>query len=536
MNVLLLYPRFQHESFQTPTRSARDLMGRRAIMPPLGLVTLASYLPADFSLRLVDRNCRAETEEEWEWADVVFLSVMLIQENDYRECVRLAKAHRKPIAVGGPFTHSKREVVIDDGDWVCFGEVESIVEQFVADLRADRRGRVYEGGSKSDLSKSAVPRFDLLGRLNDYTTMAIQFSRGCPFDCEFCDIIEIYGRVPRTKPPAQVLAELTSLKSLGFKGYVAFVDDNFIGNRRLAKAMLRELAVWNRANDYPFKFYTQVTINVADDRELLTGLEEANFLGIFVGIETPDPELLRTTQKPQNIPGDMIAKARTIREHGLHLTAGFVIGFDGEDRSVFETQKAFVAASGIALATLSILHALPNTQLSRRLEREGRLRDRVAGPVAGPMHSMNFLPKGRMTKREYLGHFAELATQLYQPKAYFARVRISLLQMRFHVPARIAFLQYLMHLPLVLRTIFYLGIRENGARRMFWRTLITVIRHNPRALEGFTVDCYNFYYVRKYVPSLVDALHRYVADPPPDAVLDVHVSPDRERRLPGVPA
>ena len=208
MNVLMLYPKFPEQTFWNTARSVKLLWGRKAIMPPLGLLTIASYLPDDFSLRLIDRNVAEESASDWEWADVVFLSVMMAQRDDYRECVANAKLRGKPIAVGGPLTHALPEAASADADWVCFGEAEDIIDRLVDDLRADRRGRQYQGGSATNMERVKLPRFELLPKINDYATMALQFSRGCPFKCEFCDIIEIYGRVPRTKAPAQVCAEL----------------------------------------------------------------------------------------------------------------------------------------------------------------------------------------------------------------------------------------------------------------------------------------------------------------------------------------
>ena len=243
MNVLMLYPKFPEETFWNTARAVKLLWGRKAIMPPLGLLTIASYFPEDFSLRLIDRNVAEESPSDWEWADVVFISLMMAQREDYRACVTQARRRRKPVAVGGPFTHAMPEVACADADWVCFGEAENIMTELIDDLRAGRRGKRYEGGAKTDMTRVKIPRFDLLADVNDYATMALQFSRGCPFRCEFCDIIEIYGRVPRTKTPAQIGAELALLQRLDFRGYIFLVDDNFIGNKKNAKLMLESLSV-----------------------------------------------------------------------------------------------------------------------------------------------------------------------------------------------------------------------------------------------------------------------------------------------------
>src|ERR1043166_4251897 len=212
MNVLMLYPKFPAETFWNTTRSVKLFWRRKAIMPPLGLLTIASYLPADFSVRLHDRNVAEESEADWSWADVVFVSAMIAQRQDYAACIAAAKRHKKPVALGGPLTHALPEMARADADWVCFGEGESILSELVSDIRAERRGKEYEGGSETDMERVRLPRFELLRDINDYVTMAVQFSRGCPFKCEFCDIIEIYGRVPRTKTPQQVCAELVALK------------------------------------------------------------------------------------------------------------------------------------------------------------------------------------------------------------------------------------------------------------------------------------------------------------------------------------
>jgi len=248
-------------------------------------------------LRLVDRNVAEESTSDWEWADVVFLSVMMAQWKDYRECVANAKMRGKPIAVGGPFTHALPEAACADADWVCFGEAESILEQLVGDLRANRRGKQYHGGSATNMELVKIPRFELLPDVNDYATMALQFSRGCPFKCEFCDIIEIYGRVPRTKTPTEICAELAAVERLGFQGYIFLVDDNFIGNKRKAKDMLAELASWNRRHNYPFRYYTEASINLADDDELLERMVQAGFFHVFIGIETRTPSCSRPRRR-----------------------------------------------------------------------------------------------------------------------------------------------------------------------------------------------------------------------------------------------
>jgi radical SAM superfamily enzyme YgiQ (UPF0313 family) len=520
MNVLMLYPKFPEETFWNTARSVKLLWGRKAIMPPLGLLTIASYLPEDFSLRLVDRNVAEESVADWAWADIVFLSVMMAQREDYRECVANAKMRGKPIAVGGPMTHALPEVACADADWVCFGEAESIMEQLVSDLRADRRGQQYQGGSATNMELVKIPRFELLPDVNDYATMALQFSRGCPFKCEFCDIIEIYGRVPRTKKPAQVCDELSAVERLGFKGYIFLVDDNFIGNRRKAKDMLADLALWNHRQNYPFRYYTEASINLADDGELLERMAQAGFFQVFIGIETPDPKLLKTTQKMQNIPGSLLAKLAKIRQHGLHVTAGFIVGFDGEDRSVFEAQRHFIQAAGIGVAMVGLLQAIPHTQLSRRLKAEGRLLERLSSTGNLTVEGINFIPNGEMTKREYLENYRRLVQEIYQPKAYFARTLPALLELKSTVPL-VALCQHgAKLLAVLLKESYYIGLRAQTIRFHFWKALCQILWRRPGALESFVFDCAVFHHLHQHADYVHTELAKYLSAPAPDDVLD----------------
>jgi radical SAM superfamily enzyme YgiQ (UPF0313 family) len=523
MKILLMYPKFPEETFWNAVGSAEVFMRCRGMMPPLGLLTIASYLPPDFELRLIDRNVCEESEADWKWADAIFLSAMLAQGRDYDECVERARARGKPIAVGGPLTHAMPERHLAHADWICFGEAESIMDELVADLRAGRRGKRYQGGNKTNMHAVRIPRFDLVADVGRYTAMAMQFSRGCPFQCEFCDIIEIYGRVPRSKTPAQVTAELDALRKQGFEGYVFMVDDNFIANKRKAKEVLKEIAVWNRKNGHAFAFFTEACINMADDRELLDAMSEAGFLRVFIGIETPDPKLLKTTLKPQNIPGDPLAKLNRIREHGIHITAGFIVGFDGEDRGVFEAQRSFIQASAIAVAIPGLLQAVPGTQLFRRLESEGRLRSEHVSLIT-TMEGLNFVPKGEMTKREYLEQYRRLVREVFAPDAYFKRIVPSVLALRrIHRPTVARLLRR--HFPVFLRQVYHLGVRIRGSRVLYWKALLRVLLKNPDALEAFGHDCFYYYHLNRHADFVHRQLAAYVSSPAPDEMLD-HVIHD----------
>jgi radical SAM superfamily enzyme YgiQ (UPF0313 family) len=436
-----------------------------------------------------------------------------------------AKMRGKPIAVGGPFTHALPEAACADADWVCFGEAETIMAQLVADLRADRRGQRYQGGSATNMELVKVPRFELLSDVNDYATMALQFSRGCPFKCEFCDIIEIYGRVPRTKMPAQICAELAAVERLRFQGYIFWVDDNFIGNKRKAKGMLADLALWNRRHNYPFRYYTEASINLADDDELLEHMLQAGFFHVFIGIETPDPKLLKTTQKMQNVPGNPLAKLARIRQHGLHVTAGFIIGFDGEERGVFEAQRRFIQASGIGVAMVGLLQAIPHTQLSRRLKAEGRLLERLSSTGNHTVEGINFIPKGEMTRREYLENYRELVQEIYKPKAYFARTLPALLELQARVPLAAVRRHGMKLLAVLLKESCYLGLRSKAIRLCFWKALLEILWKRPAALESFVFDCAVFHHLHQHADYVQRELTKYLSTPAPNDVLDAVLAP-----------
>ncbi|HEY7166020.1 MAG TPA: B12-binding domain-containing radical SAM protein [Candidatus Binatia bacterium] len=519
MNILMLYPKFP-ETFWNTARSVKLLWGCKGIMPPLGLLTIASYLPDDFSVRLHDRNIAEEPEADWAWADAVFVSAMVAQREDYSECIAAAKRHGKPIALGGPITHALPGKACADADWICFGEAENIIAELLSDLRADRRGKQYHGGSETNMEVVRVPRFELLPRINDYVTMALQFSRGCPFKCEFCDIIEIYGRVPRTKTPQQVCAELETLTRLGFSGYIFLVDDNFIGNKRKAKAMLSQLAVWNRAHGSPYRYYTEASINLADDDELMKGMFEAGFFHVFIGIETPDPRLLKITQKMQNVPGDPLRKIAAIREHGLLVTAGFIVGFDGEDRSVFELQKQFIQTSGIGIAMIGLLQAIPHTQLWRRLKSEGRLLEALNVNGNLTLEGVNFIPRGEMTKREYLARYGDLVRSVYDPAAYFARTVPALLALKAEgVSSRLGKDIWTV-VRVILKEFYYFGVRSQDLRARFWKGFFKILWQNPAALEAFVFEVSVFHHLHSHAGYVARAVGAYLSSPDSADVLD----------------
>jgi radical SAM superfamily enzyme YgiQ (UPF0313 family) len=524
VRILLISPRHPDQTFWKLDASARRLTGRPATMAPLGLLTVASYLPDEFEVRLVDRNLRLESELDWQWADAVFLSAMLAQQPDYRRCLERARYFGVPVAVGGPYTSAMSERVAAEADWVCIGEAESIMPELVEDLRADRRGRVYEGGNETDMRSVRVPRYELLPNIDDYYVMPVQFSRGCPFQCEFCDIIEIYGRKPRTKTPEQLLAELDVIRALGFSGCIFVVDDNFIGNRKRAGELLEALVSWNAREGRPFFYFTEASINLADHPKLLHAMSLADFLFVFVGIESPDPELMLAAGKTQNAGGDTLERIQRIREGGIHVIAGMIVGFDGERRDVFQQQREFIEASGIGIVLFGLLQALPNTQLWRRLRAEGRLLEEQQVHLNHTVEGMNFIPQTELSKREYLSSLVSTTHELFDAENFFRRIVPALLSLRKQVRAPIR-RDYVRNF---LRLVLELGVLDSTTRRAFWKAFLKVARHNPQALGAFYYDCFHFSHLKEHRAAVESSLLGYLANPSAGDVLDDVIARDPE--------
>ena len=325
-NVLLIYPRFAGGTFWNFAATC-EVFGARYPAAPLGLITVAALLPSAWAMRLVDRNTEELSDGDLAWADLVMTGGMLPQQHDTLEIIDICRAAGKPVVVGGPGVTSSPHIY-ERADFRVLGEAESIIDKFIAAWEAGAREGVFEAEKfQADVTKNPIPRFDLL-KFDHYLHVGVQFSRGCPFTCEFCDIIELYGRVPRAKTNAQMLAELEALYRLGYRGHVDFVDDNLIGNKKAVRSFLLDLRTWLDEHDYPFEFTTEASVNLADDTNLLRVMNEANFVGVFVGIESPDPETLIMAKKKQNTRRSLVESIHKIYAAGLFVHAGFIVGFD----------------------------------------------------------------------------------------------------------------------------------------------------------------------------------------------------------------
>ncbi|MFS8839333.1 B12-binding domain-containing radical SAM protein [Synechococcus sp. R6-5] len=487
MKALLLYPRFP-QSFWSYNRTI-EMVGLKALMPPLGLITVAALLPQHWEIRFVDRNVADETEADWQWCDLVILSAMLVQKQDFHALIRKAVQLGKKVAVGGPYPTSVPQDALESGaHYLVLDEGEVTIPAFVKALEAGQESGIFRAAEKPDVTQSPLPRFDLL-RMDQYFMMSVQFSRGCPFNCEFCDIISLYGRKPRTKEPSQMLAELQALYDLGWRGSVFVVDDNFIGNQRNVKRFLRELIPWSQKRNYPFTFMTEASVNLAEDEELMRLMVEAGFYAVFLGIETPDQDSLQMTQKLQNTRHPLVEACRKINDAGLLIYAGFILGFDGERPGAGERIQAFVEQTGIPQPMLGILQALPNTQLWNRLKKEERLLEGIGVTEFGDQNTlMNFIPTRSLSEiaREYLESF----WKLYDPARYLSRCLQQCLNIGIKDGRR-----QMMKLPLrkgihlLLQLIWRQGILHPEIRAQFWRQLWTIWRQKPSLLNLYLGLC-----------------------------------------------
>ncbi|WP_024516933.1 B12-binding domain-containing radical SAM protein [Bradyrhizobium sp. Tv2a-2] len=421
-NVLMLYPLFVAESFWSFAESCK-LMGVRRPAAPLGLITVAGMLPKSWTVRLVDCNTASIADDDFAWADLVFTGGMLPQQAHTLQLIELCRSRNKPVVVGGPDPTSSPHIYAA-ADFQVLGEAEGVIDEFIESWERGARSGVFTAAKfQADVTKTPVPRFDLL-KFEDYLYLGVQYSRGCPFTCEFCDIIELYGRVPRTKTASQVLAELDTLYEMGYRGHLDFVDDNFIGNKKSLRLFLPELAAWQRAHDYPFELSTEASVNLADDPELLEMMAAANFFCIFVGIESPDPATLVAMKKKQNTRRNIAESIHKIYSAGMFVTAGFIVGFDSETVSIADAMIEFIEEAAIPICMVGLLYALPNTQLTRRLDREGRLHVNhdFAATSGGDQCStgINFDPARPL--RDILTDYRKILESVYDPASYANRL------------------------------------------------------------------------------------------------------------------
>jgi radical SAM superfamily enzyme YgiQ (UPF0313 family) len=460
MNALLVYPQFPETYWSF--KHALSIEGKRAAQPPLGLMTIAALLPGSWGKRLIDTNVERLKDADLAWADVVLLSGMQVQQEHLASIVERCRVRGLRTVVGGPIASSMSAVELK-ADHVVIGEAEDLIGTLSRDLELGVARHVYEARERPEMERSPMPDLSLI-KMNRYSTMTVQYSRGCPFDCEFCDIIEIYGRRPRTKAVRQVLAELDQLYRAGWRAAVFVVDDNFIGNKKRAKELLTAMAEWGRAHEYPFRFCTEASLNLADDPELLQLMKDARFTSVFLGIETPDESSLIANHKLQNTRRDLLKSIEMIQQYGIEVMGGFILGFDTDREDVFDRMVDFIQQSAIPVAMVGLLQAMPGTQLFRRMWKEGRILD--AGDGNNTDCKLNFLP--RMDAARLVEGYRSVLNRIYSCDAYYERVKLLLSRFPSRSKQRLSYA----NMRAMVSSIIRQGVLSRG-RLSYWRFVLT---------------------------------------------------------------
>jgi radical SAM superfamily enzyme YgiQ (UPF0313 family) len=468
IRALLVWPKIP-DSFWTFS-GMLELLPEKAVMPPLGLITLAALCPAEWTLRLIDEAVEDLTDGDLLWADLVVVGGMIVQEAGVQEVLARARRLDRRTVVGGPYASGQPARMLAIADHVVVGEPDEVFHEIARDLEEGSARRLYEITEKPDVTKTPPPRFDLL-RLERYATMAIQFSRGCPFQCEFCDIIILYGRKPRTKLPQQMLAELDKLLSLGWKKQVFIVDDNFIGNHARALELCVELEKWQQARGHPVTFYTEASMDLARNPALIDAMVKANFLHVFLGVESPSEESLREAKKVQNLAIDPVSCIELLYKRGLWVTGGFIVGFDADTEAIFEQQIRFIERTAIPWALLNSLHAMPRTALHERMQKEGRLLESKLS--SGDTTPPNF--RTVMDPVVLLRGLGKTVAAIYEPRRFYERAWRSMQNWQTRKCQRPAQQPTAVEILIILaRSIWYQGVRSSY-RKAYWKFALKIL-------------------------------------------------------------
>lgn len=483
MNILLCYPKYP-DTFWSFSHALK-FIGKKASNPPLGLLTIAAMLPKDWQVKLVDMNVSPLKDEDLRSADLVMISAMIVQQSSALDLIKRCKELRKTLVAGGPLFTCEPER-FEDVDHLVLNEAEITLPQFLEDWRKGQARHLYKTASYADLIETPSPKWDLL-ELNKYDSMAIQFSRGCPFNCDFCNVTALLGHVPRVKTAKQVIDELDELYALGWKRSIFFVDDNFIGNKKILKTEILPALIEWRKDKKGLQFVTEVSINLADDDQLMDMMVEAGFRSVFVGIETPDPEALRACGKSQNNGRDLMESVRKMQRKGLQVMAGFIVGFDQDSPEIFQRQVDFINQSGILTAMVGLLQAIEGTRLFDRLKAENRIIDMPTGDnVDG---STNILPRmpAHILKQGYLS----ILNGIFSMRAVYDRIQVFL--NNYHLPAGGSSL-HLEEIRAFFRVIWLMGIIDHE-RKLFWRNFFWILRKDARKFPlAITLVVYGYHF------------------------------------------
>jgi len=485
MRILLVHPKYLDTFWSF--KDALRFISKKATHPPLGLLTVAAMLPKEWEKKLVDMNVTTLRERDLEWADYVFISAMSIQEASVKEVITRCKKMGIKIVAGGPlFTTGYEE--FEDVDYFVLNEAEITLPAFLEDLKNGCAKHIYSSKELPDIGKTPIPVWELIN-MKKYASMSIQYSRGCPFNCEFCNIPALYGHKVRTKTKAQILAELEDLYSQGWRGDLFFVDDNFIGNRRkLKEEILPAMIEWMKRKRYPFSFNTEASIDLSDDEEIMQLMVKAGFTSVFVGIETPNEESLAECNKVPNKNRDLVACVKKIQKFGLQVQGGFIVGFDNDPPSIFERLSGFIQESGIVTAMVGLLNAPRSTRLHQRLGREGRLLKNMSGDNTD--FSINFIPK--MDYEILIKGYKRIISRIYSPEPYYKRVRTFL---RDYKPLeKKAFSFHFSYLGAFFKSILFLGIIERE-RFYYWKLFFWSLFRRPQLFHlAITFAIYGFHF------------------------------------------
>lgn len=487
MNILLIYPEFPDTFWSF--RYALRFVNKKASSPPLGLITIAAMLPKEWNKRLIDMNVQPLFQSDLSWADMVMISAMVVQRKSVEQVIEMASKAGKRIVAGGPlFTGEYQRFPLVDHFVLNEGEIT--LPEFLRDFACGQAKRVYQTDSYADIEKTPTPLWELVD-LRHYESASIQFSRGCPFNCDFCNITALLGHRPRTKTAGQIIAELDKLYSLGWRRNIFFVDDNFIGNKKaLKESILPALIEWRKGKTGCL-FLTEASINLADDPELMDLMVRAGFISVFVGIETPSEEGLAECHKVQNKNRNLMESVRKLHQHGLQVMGGFIVGFDSDTPSIFQRQIDFIQNSGIVTAMVGLLQAPYGTELYRRLAKEGRLIDEMTGDNADGV--TNIIPK--MDLKLLQNGYQYILKELYSPKQFYQRVRKFLSE--YQPPILTVRIEW-HEITAFFRSMYWLGIRGHE-RKEYWRLFFWALFKQPKKFPlAITFSIYGFHFWRVF--------------------------------------
>ena len=487
MNILLVYPIYPDTFWSF--KHALKFVSKKASFPPLGLLTVASMLPEDWNKKLIDMNANTLKDDDILWADYVFISAMSIQSESVNDVIQRCSNLNTKIVAGGPLFTSSSENY-ENVDHLVLNEAEITLPQFLSDLKEGKPKQKYTSEDWADITTTPLPLWDIV-RMNNYTSMNLQYSRGCPYDCDFCDITVLYGRKPRTKTKEQVIAELDTLYFSGWRGPVFFVDDNFIGNKaKLKREILPAIADWMKKRKNPFYLNTEASINLADDEHLMHLMVKAGFEAVFIGIETPNDESLVECNKSQNRNRDLISSVKKIQQAGLEVQGGFIVGFDNDPPSIFEKLTSFIQESGIVTAMVGLLNAPKGTKLQKRLENEGRMLTDFTGNNTD--FSINFIP--RMDSETLLEGYQKILDKIYSPKYYYERVMRFMKE--FEPKKKKVFHLNPNYILALFRSIFKLGV-IGEERIYYWKLFFWSLVKKPELFSlAILFTIYGFHFRR----------------------------------------